>query len=300
MSDSPEYYRVFPVDLASKLNNKQAMTFLHLLFKADFVTGESNVLLETLSKLSGYDSETVSSHLHKVADESGYLIIERKYIGNDSGKPKTKNIYKVKYPTMNFIMVDKEFLNFEIDGLSDKAQHELKGFILLVKCVCLNNTNITKYSLRQIAERIGLSYSTIQNNMNKCITLGYIVQENGYYRIALPYFDKGNDKQFPMGTPDLYKDIYRAISNYCIMKNCTIPPYNKNLISKIAVKYTYMESELTELGDKAIAEQYSITRQLESRLPNPPDKIDSLNYFVKVLTNDVARIKDNTPQTYIM
>lgn len=300
MSDSPEYYRVFPIDLASKLNNKQAMTFLHLLFKADFVTGESNVLLETLSKLSSYDSETVSSHLHKVADESNYLIIERKYIGNDSGKPKTKNTYKVTYPTMNFIMVDRGFLDFEIDGLSDKAQHDLKGFILLVKCVCLNNTNITKYSLRQIAERIGLSYSTIQNNMNKCITLGYIVQENGYYRIALPYFDKGNDKQFPMGTPDLYKDIYRAISNYCIMKNCTIPPYNKDLISKIAVKYTYMESELTELGNKAIAEQYSITRQLESRLPNPPDKIDSLNYFVKALTNDVARIKDNTPQTYIM
>lgn len=300
MSDSPEYYRVFPIDLASKLNNRQAMTFLHLLFKADFVTGESNVLLETLSKLSGYDSETVSSHLHKVADESSYLIIERKYIGNDSGKPKTKNTYKVIYPTMNFIMVDKEFLNFEIDGLSDKAQHDLKGFILLVKCVCLNNTNITKYSLRQIAERIGMSYSTIQRYMAKCIELEYIVQENGYYRITLPHFDKGNDKQFPMGTPDLYKDIYRAISNYCIMKNCTIPPYNKDFISKIAVKYTYLESELTDLGDKATAEQFSITRQLEIRLPNPPDKIDSLNYFVKVLTNDVVHINDNTPQTYIM
>lgn len=300
MSDSPEYYRVFPIDLASKLNNKEAMTYLCLLFKADFVTGESNVLLETLSKLSGYDSETVSSHLHKVADESNYLIIERKYIGNGSGKPKTKNSYKVTYPTMNFIMVDRGFLDFEIDGLSDKAQHDLKGFILLVKCVCLNNTNITKYSLRQITERIGLSYSTIQRYMSKCIELEYIVQENGYYRIALPYFDKGNDKQFPMGTPDLYKDIYRAISNYCIMKNCAIPPYNKGFISKIAAKYTYMESELTDLDDKAIAEQYSITRQLESRIPNPPDKIDSLNYFVKVLTNDVVNINDNTPQTYIM
>ena len=94
--------------------------------------------------------------------------------------------------------------------------------------------------------------------------------------------------------------FHRAISNYCIMKNCTIPPYNKDFISKIAVKYTYMESELTTLGDKAIAEQYSITRQLESRIPNPPDKIDSLNYFVKVLTNDVVHINDNTPQTYIM
>lgn len=300
MSDSPEYYRVFPIDLASKLNNKEAMTYLHLLFKADFVTGESNVLLETLSKLSGYESETISSHLHKVADESSYLIIEHKYIGNDSGKPKTKNTYKVTYPTMNFIMVDKEFLNFEINGLSDKAQHDLKGFILLVKCVCLNNTNITKYSLRQITERIGLSYSTIQRYMSKCIELEYIVQENGYYRIALPYFDKGNDKQFPMGTPDLYKDIYRAISNYCIMKNCAIPSYNKDFISKIAVKYTYMESELTDLGDKAIAERYSITRQLESRIPNPPDKIDSLNYFVKVLTNDVVHINENTPKTYIM
>lgn len=300
MPDSPEYYRVFPIDLASKLNNKEAMTYLHLLFKADFVTGESNVLLETLSKLSGYDSETVSSHLHKVADESSYLIIERKYIGNDSGKPKTKNTYKVTYPTMNFIMVDKEFLDFEINGLSYKAQHDLKGFILLMKCVCLNNTNITKYSLRQITERIGLSYSTIQRYMTKCIELGYVEHKNGYYRITLPYFDKGNDKQFPMGTPDLYKDIYRAISNYCITKNRAIPPYNKDFISKIAVKYTYMESELRDLDDKAIAKQYSVTRQLESRIPNSPNKIDSLNYFVKVLTNDIVHINDNTTKTYIL
>ena len=61
-----------------------------------------------------------------------------------------------------------------------------------------------------------------------------------------------------------------------------------------------MESELTDLDNKTIAEQYSITRQLESRLPNPPDKVDSLNYFVKVLTNDVVHINDNIPPTYIM
>lgn len=300
MPDNSENYRVFPIDLASKLNNKEAMTYLQLLFKSDFQTGESNVLLETLSELSGYDSQTVSSHLHKVADESDCLKIERKYIGKDSGRPKTKNFYTVKIPTMNFIMVDREFLDFEIDGLSKKSKHDLKGFILLIKCVCLNNTNITKYSLRQIAEKIGLSFSTIQNYMKKCIELGYIVRENGYCRINLPYFDKGNDKHFPTGTPDLYKDIYRSISNYCIKKNCAVPPYNNDCISRIAVKYPYKESDLTDIEDMALAEQYSITRQLEIRVSNLPDKIDSLNYFVKILTNDIVRNNDKSEVSYIM
>lgn len=300
MSENSENYRVFPIDLASKLNNKEAMTYLQLLFKSDFKTGESNVLLETLSELSGYDSETASSHLHKVAEESDYLKIERKFIGRDSGKPKTKNFYTVKIPTMNFIMVDRGFLDFEIDGLSKKSQHDLKGFILLIKCVCLNNTNITKYSLRQIAPKIGLSFSTIQNYMKKCIEFGYIERENGYYKIILPYFDKGNDKHFPIGTPDLYKDIYRSISNYCIKKNCATPPYNKNCISRIAVKFPYMDSDLTDIEDKALMEQYSITRQLEIRIPNLPDKIDSLNYFVKILTNDIVRNNDKSDIAYIM
>ena len=288
MSVNAEYYRVFPIDLASKLNNKEAMSYLLLLFKSDFITGESNVLLETLSNLSGYDAETISNHLHKVADNSDYLSIDRRYIGKESGKPKTKNYYKVTFPAMNFIMVDSDFLDFEIEGYSKKTQHDIKGFILLIKCLCLNNTNITKFSLREIEKRIGLSYCTIQNYMKKCIDLGYIIHEKGCYRINLSYFDKDNSYIYPAGTPDLYKDIYNSILNHCSSKGVEVPPYNSKYIGRIAVKYPYLESELLKQGNDS---------SLEKRIPKLPDKVDSLNYFVKVLTNGIVTSDPNKSTT---
>ena len=67
-------YRIFPINAAKVLSNKEAYIYLALLFKSDFQTGESNVLLETLSKETGYDTDTVSSYLHKAKDK-GFVDI---------------------------------------------------------------------------------------------------------------------------------------------------------------------------------------------------------------------------------
>ena len=46
-------YRLFPIKLGKLLSHKEAYAYLSLLFKSDYNTGESNVLLETLSKEVG-------------------------------------------------------------------------------------------------------------------------------------------------------------------------------------------------------------------------------------------------------
>lgn len=101
------------------------MTFLNLLFKSDFKNGKSNVLLDTLAEISGYNTETTSGHLHKIEEIGNFLKIERRCIGMVNGIPKTKNYYTTVIPTKDFIIVDKGFSDFEIDGLSKKAQHDL-------------------------------------------------------------------------------------------------------------------------------------------------------------------------------
>ena len=47
--EDENHYRVFPINLGKQLSNKEAHVYLLLLFKSDYNTGESNVLLETLS-----------------------------------------------------------------------------------------------------------------------------------------------------------------------------------------------------------------------------------------------------------
>lgn len=166
-------YRLFPINLGKLLLHKEAYAYLSLLFKSDYNTGESNVLLETLSKEVGYDTETVSSYLHK-AKEQGYVNIIRKYIKGENEEPKTKNFYKVQIPSKDFIMVSRDFINLHFDNLPLKEETDIKGFILLIKCICLNNCNLTFYSLRDMAEHLSISYGTIQKYMNKCIELNLI------------------------------------------------------------------------------------------------------------------------------
>ena len=294
------YYRVFPINLGKQLSNKEAHIYLLLLFKSDYNTGESNVLLETLSNEAGYDTDTVNSYLHK-AKRLGYVDITPQYIKAENGQPKTKNFYKVQIPPKDFIMVSRSFLDLHFDNLTLKEETDIKGFILLVKCICLNCCNLTFYSLREMAAHLSISYGTIQKYMKKCIELNLIERHKGCYKITLNCFDKGNTNYLPKGTPPLYKEIYTTIDLFCQTKGLETPPYKKELIGQIAVEYPYTEHDLKQANDIELIKRYSVKFQLAQRLPNLNEPINSLNYFVKVLTNkDYIIPPKKEPQKFIM
>ena len=282
--EDENYYRVFPINLGKQLSNKEAHVYLLLLFKSDYNTGESNVLLETLSNEAGYNADTVSGYLHK-AKRLGYVDITPQYIKAENGQPKKKNFYKVHIPPKDFIMVSRSFLDLHFDGLSPNEETDIKGFILLIKCICLNNCNLTLYSLREMAAHLSISYGTIQKYMKKCIELNLIKRHKGCYRITLDCFDKGNTNYFPKGTPPLYKEIYTTIDLFCQTKGLETPPYQRELIGQIAVEYPYARQDLKQMDDIELIKRYSVKFQLAQRLPNLNEPINSLNYFVKVLTN---------------
>ena len=54
---------------------------------------------------------------------------------------------------------------------------ELKGFLVLLKCLCLNGTNTTLYSQNKLAEELGLSKGTISRYMNEAIENGYVKRD---------------------------------------------------------------------------------------------------------------------------
>lgn len=296
--EDENYYRVFPISFGKEFSNKEAYIYLLLLFKSDYNTGESNVLLETLSEEAGYDADTISSYLHKA---KGYVDITKQYIKDANGQPKTKNFYKVHIPFKNFIMVSRSFLDLHFDNLTLKEETDIKGFILLIKCICLNNCNLTFYSLREMAKHLKISYSTIQKNMKKCIELKLIEPHKGCYRITLDCFDKGNTSYFPKGTPPLYKEIYNTIDLFCQTKGLETPPYKRELIGQIAVEYPHTQQELKQANDIEFIKRHSVKYQLAQRLPNLNKPVNSLNHFVKVLTNkDYIIPPKKEPQLFIM
>ena len=279
-------YRIVPVKLAQSVSNKEIYSYLALLFKSDFKSGKSNVLLETLSAMTGYNAETVSSHLHKIA-ELGYVKIETK----PCNEMKTKNFYTIDIPTEDFVMVNKSLLELHLNGMGIKEATEIKGFLVLIKSVCLNNTNTTLYSLRKMEKHLKLSYPTIQKLMKKCLDLNLIDKVDGGYRITVDCFDKGNTYKYPHNTPRLYKATYETIRKFCKEMGFEAPPYKKEYIAQIAVHFTLTEKEIEEIGDAEYTRKYSLKAALERRIKNFKEPVNSLNYFVKVLTNDLVKLE---------
>ena len=282
-------FRLFPISIVQHLKHMEAYTYLVLLFKSDFETGESNVLLETLSNEIGYTSETVSKYLHKA--EGKYVEITSHHSIKADGSPMTKNFYKVIKPTKDFIIVNREFLDLHFPSLSLKEEADLKGFILLVKCLCYNNCNLTYYSLRKMDNELTICYATIQKMMKQCRELNLIAydEEKECYIIMLDCFDLGNTGFFPKGTPVLYKDIYNTIDQFCLSKGVKTPRYDKKLIAMIAAKYPETRKDIAKIykqtGDMKFVKRNLISYQLAQRLPTLDEPINSLNYFVKVLLN---------------
>lgn len=152
-----------------------------------------------------------------------------------------------------------------------------------------------------MAAHLSISYGTIQKYMKKCIELNLIERHKGCYKITLNCFDKGNTNYLPKGTPPLYKEIYTTIDLFCQTKGLETPPYKKELIGQIAVEYPYTEHDLKQANDIELIKRYSVKFQLAQRLPNLNEPINSLNYFVKVLTNkDYIIPPKKEPQKFIM
>lgn len=278
-------FRLLPISIAQHLNNKEAYTYLVLLFKSDFETGESNVLLETLSNEIGYTDDTVSKYLHKAENYDFVNITPHPCGTKANGNPKTKNDYKVIKPAKDFIIVNREFLDLHFESLSLKDETDLKGFILLIKCLCLNNCNFTYYSLRELEKHLKISYGTIQNLMKKCKELNQITYDSNSkcYIIMLDCFDLGNTGYFPKDTPALYKDIYNTIANFCQSKGFNAPPYDGKYIAMIAAEYPLTRKEVMQSKNVEYIQKHHIGYQLAKRLPNLNKSIESLNYFVQVL-----------------
>lgn len=53
----------------------------------------------------------------------------------------------------------------------------MKGFLILLKCLCLNGTNTILYSQNRLAEELNLSTGTISRYMKEAKEKGYVKKD---------------------------------------------------------------------------------------------------------------------------
>lgn len=222
-------------------------------------TNISHITEEKLSLLTGLDERTIRRVIKRLKD-AGYLTVQTT-IKEDANRGFIKrNTYYIKRVSKNYFFLDNSFF----------WQHysaKIAGFLLLLKSVCLNNTDTVQWSNSQIAKGIGLSRNTTTALIKECQQLGLIKTIEKGYELTAGCFINSSIRKTDAG-------IYKEICDFCKVKGVAIPNWDKRAMSILLTKYNAINVPSTE--------PISLTYQLDKRCKNLPEKV-SLPYFIKAL-----------------
>lgn len=165
-------YRKIPQSVADKLKPLEAYVYLVLASKSNFETNESNVNEDTLAKAANLRRETISTHINRLA-KAGIIkkITERRK--GDSGAFLFNHYYLY---TDNYSLIS-------MDLLKEPIKRELIGFLAQLKLRCYNFTNLCQYSVRELADTLVYSKSTVDRYLKEADDLGYIKRDDKGIRL---------------------------------------------------------------------------------------------------------------------
>ena len=222
-------------------------------------TNISHITEEKLSLLTGLDERTIRRSIKRLKD-AGYLTVQTT-IKEDADRGFIKrNSYFIKPVIKDYFFLDNSFFNNDYPA-------KIAGFLLLLKAICLNNTDTIQWSISQIAKSIGLSRNTITALIKECQQLGLIKPISNGYELTAGCFINSSVKKTNAG-------IYKEICEFCKMKGVAAPKWDKRAMSVLLTKYNIINLPSTE--------PISISYQLDKRCKNLPEKV-SLPYFIKAL-----------------
>ena len=222
-------------------------------------TNISHITEEKLSLLTGLDERTIRRSIKRLKD-AGCLTVQTT-VKEDADRGFIKrNSYYIKPEKSNYFFLDNSFFKQHYPA-------KIAGFMLLLKAICLNNTDTIQWSNSQIAQSIGLSRNTTTALLNECLQLGLIKQIAKGYELTAGCFINSAIRKTDAG-------IYKEICDFCKSKGITPPNWDKRAMSVLLTKYN-------AIGLSA-SEPITITWQLNKRCKTLPEKV-SLPYFIKAL-----------------
>lgn len=159
-------YRKIPQSVADKLKPLEAYIYLALASKSDYETNESNVNEDTLAELVGLRRETISKHINDFARKGIIRMVTERRKG-DSGAFLFNHYYLY---TDNYSLISMDLLN-------EPIRRELIGFLVQLKLRCYNFTNLCLYSVRDLADTLVYTKSTVDRYLIEAEQLGYIKRD---------------------------------------------------------------------------------------------------------------------------
>ena len=156
-------YRKITQLVADELRPLEAYTYFLLASKSDYNTLESKVNQSTLAELSGLNIKTIGNHLNKM-ESRGIITVQRDRKVGVSGA----------FRFNTYHLTDENYSLISVDLLNEPIRKELIGFLVQLKLRCWNYSNLCKYSVRQLADTLPYTKSTVDRYLIDAEQKGYI------------------------------------------------------------------------------------------------------------------------------
>ena len=246
---------------------------------SNYRDGESHVRIERLVKLTNIKERTIRRSIRRLK-ESELLKITTHF----SDETTRHNTYYTDFRMRNFFMLDREFFQQGYDP-------KIAGFLLLLKCVCINGTNTIGWNKREIADGIGMARNTVSALLEECLRRGLITQDEWGYRLTGDFFI--NDTLRSMD-----KEVFETLRIFCEQHGSRLRDYKSQ--SRVALEL--IGARYRPLADYRENPYVDLRHNLERRCPQqlPPEV--SIEYFLKplklqTLYDQYLRGKQNRPKT---
>lgn len=226
---------------------------------SDHQTNISHITEEKLALLTGLDERTIRRAIKRLKEASCLTV--QTAIKEDAVRGFIKrNSYQIKPVEKDFFLLNNGFFTRNYSA-------KMAGFLLLLKAICLNNTNTIQWSKSQIAQALGLSRNTVSVLLDECRQAELIKPQAKGYALTTDCFIQPIIKQTEAA-------IYKELCDFCKTKGVAAPRRNKVALSVLLTKYNATGLSRTE--------PISLTYQLNKRCTQLPEKV-SIPYFIKAL-----------------
>ena len=159
-------YRRITENIVGKLDLLEAYLFYCLALCSDCYTMVSNVKQESLTRFYGIkNDDQIRKWLHKFEDLN--LIHKQPIKGKYGSFDRCSYILN----TEHYVLISKKLY-------SEPISRQLKGFLVLLKCKCLNGTNTCQYIQSELARVLNISESSVSRYLKQAEDSGYIKRDD--------------------------------------------------------------------------------------------------------------------------
>ena len=175
----------------------------------------------------------------------------------------------------------------EVDFLKEEISSDMKGFLLLLKCLGINGSNTVLYSLDKIGKQKLLHVGL--NKIKELTRLGISLQviskaKTGYVITDKFIYEDLPEQKADSPTEQLLVDYYNRIVSYCKRQEMKPPKYDKELMKIIFNNCPNFEFFVDKMNNRNY----------------PKEKISNLMYFIKTLNFDIPESNEKAKDDCII